>query len=342
MKLAAEHPDTELVCIADVDQESAAALAKEHSCHRCGDYEEMLSKHDVDALFISTPNKFHRATAEAALRSGKHVFCEKPLARTVEEARAIVEAQLRSSASLKVGSNLRFFPNVRKAKELLDQGAIGSPLFLRSWIGHEGWNMANTWFSNPDLSGGGTFLDNGVHVFDLIRWLLGEIHACTGMVNTSLWPIGQVEDNGYGLFETAGGQVAFVHASWTEWAGYMYMEIYGSQGYLHIDCRRNKSVTTIGDRRGSERVFDFSNAPPTSYVAEFSEYVVALKEGRPPAPSGYDGLRAVQMAWGVYEAARSGFKKNLWEETDRAFCTAAASANEAGAMCLGRGASAFS
>jgi len=307
MQTIVDHPHAELICVVDVNDQQARVAADKYGCPYYLNYEEILHREDIDCVIVSVPNKWHKETVVSFLNSKKHVFCEKPLARNPEEAEAMVDAAVQNGVTLKTGSNLRFFPSVLKAKELLDRGAIGELLFLRSWIGHGGW-VQGGWFTQPEIAGGGTFLDNGCHVLDITRWFLGEIKNCIGVIKTSLWPIEPLEDNGFGIFETVDDRIAFIHASWTEWAGYMYMEIYGSEGYIRIDNRGKTCKTILGKREGGEKLFDFSSLPPTSYRAELDDYIRALREGRQPLPSGFDGLRAVQMAWGVYESARTGRK----------------------------------
>lgn len=307
MSAIAAHPGAELVCVADVDPALARRAAEEFGCGYHAHQDELPQRADVDWVVISVPNRWHLPVAVASLDAGKHVFCEKPLARNPDEARAIVAAARANGRILKVGSNLRYFPNVLRAKALLDERAIGEVLFLRCWIGHDGWNVQNgMWFADPEAAGGGTFLDNGCHVLDIARWFVGEVHACVGMVQTALWPIRPLEDNAFGIFETEQGRTIVIQASWTEWNGYMYLEVYGSEGYIRVDSRGRSCLTALGDRKGNEQVFDYSDQPPTSYQAEFADLMRALDEGRMPAPTGYDGLRAVEMAWGVYEAARTG------------------------------------
>ena len=310
MQSIVENPKAELLCVVDVNHLDASNAGKAFGCPRFKDYEEVILRPDVDVVIVSVPNKWHKEMVVSALSAGKHVFCEKPLARNPEEAEEMVETAAQHKVVLKVGSNLRFFPSVLKAAELLEQGAIGELMFLRSWIGHGGWT-AGEWYSNYDVSGGGTFLDNGCHVLDIARWFLGEVKSCIGVVKTNLWPVSPIEDNGFGIFETTDGKTAFIQASWTEWAGYMYMEIYGKEGYLRIDNRGRNSKTTLGNRNGIEEEFDFSTLPKNSYQAEINDYVTVMLKGDHPLPSGYDGMRAVQMAWGVYESARTGRKVEI-------------------------------
>ncbi|MBI2320642.1 MAG: Gfo/Idh/MocA family oxidoreductase [Chloroflexi bacterium] len=311
------HPGAELVCVADVEPDLARQAAEQFGCGYHENQDELPQRDDVDWVVISVPNRWHLPLAVANFDSGKHVFCEKPLARDPAEAREIVAAARANGCVLKVGSNLRYFPNVLRAKALLDERAIGEPLFLRSWIGVNGWNVQpGMWFADPEAAGGGTFLDSGCHVLDIARWFVGEVRACVGMVQTGLWPIQPLEDNGFGIFETVDGKTISIQSSTTEWNGYMYLEVYGSDGYIRVDSRGRTCLTALGDRQGNEQVFDYSDQPPTSYQAEFADLMRALREGRAPAPSGYDGLRAVEMAWGVYESARTGRRVELPARAD--------------------------
>ena len=307
------HPNASLVGVTDENLDLAKEIAGESDCEVIESPLAAATHPDIDCVVVSVPNHLHREIALAGLRSGKHVFCEKPLAGKPEEAADMVRAAKEAGKILKVGSNLRYFPNVLKARQLLDEQAIGEPMFMRSYIGHGGWNLQQpgTWFADEGAVGGGTFLDNGCHVFDIGRWFLGEVVACTGVVKTNLWPIGKLEDNGFGIFETADDKVISVQASWTEWNGYAYIEVYGKEGYIRIDSRGRNCITALGDQYGKEQIFDLSELPPTSFDDEFSDFLTTLAAGGVPTPTGYDGLRAVQMAWGVYESSRTGRKVDL-------------------------------
>jgi len=294
-----------LRCVEDSSGEIAEKVGKQAGCEYCTGWESAVSRPDVDCVVVSVPNKFHRDIVIAALGAGKHVFCEKPLARNPVEARQMVEAAEKSGRFLKIGSNLRYFPSVLKAKELLDANRIGEVLFARGWIGHAGWQIG-TWYSDSEVIGGGTLLDNGCHLLDIYRWFLGEVESCVGFASTTLWPIAPLEDNAMALFRFGGGKTAFLQSSWTEWAGYMYLEVYGTEGLIRIDNRGQDCVATLCTRQGQNSVFDYSKEPPKSYILEFDDYINCIAGGRQPSPSGFDGLRAVQMAHAVYESARRG------------------------------------
>jgi predicted dehydrogenase len=311
MKSITSHPETELICLSDNDAEAAKRFSREVGCDFQADWEAAVSRPDVDCVVVSVPNKLHHPIALRALSLGKHVWCEKPLARNPQEALEIARAAVKAEGFLKVGSNLRYFPNILKAKELLDGAAVGEVHFLRGWVGNAGWPVG-MWFSDADMSGGGTFLDNGCHLMDIVRWFVGEPRACVGHVATLHWEIGPVEDNGMGIFNFDGGRQAFVHASWTEWAEYMYLEVYGSKGYLRVDNRGKTCKTTCGKPDGTQEVFDYSDVPAQSHDLEFKDFARSVRSGVPPRPDGFDGLRAVQMAYAVYESSRSGRRVEVW------------------------------
>ena len=317
IKSIQEHPHARLIGVTDSMPEYAEAVAREYGVVNVTSYELLLEDPSIDVIFVCVPNKFHAELVKAAFVRGKHVFCEKPLARTVAEAEEMVRAAVQAQKTFKTGSNLRYFPNVVRAKALLDEGAIGTPLFMRGWIGHDGWNLSENWFSQVEVSGGGTFLDNGAHIFDLARWFMGEFVECTGMTDLALWKLDSLEDNAVGIFKTTEGRLATVHASWTDWSGYTYMEVYGADGFVRIDSRGRTCATVLGDRNGQTTTFDFSDLPPTSYNDEMVAYLAALRSGRQVVPSGHDGLRAVRMAHGVYESARASRMVSIYEENDQ-------------------------
>lgn len=315
MRTIMEHPDTELISVADNEEEKARETGRKMGCDYYFGYEEAINKPNVGCVIISVPNKFHLPITVLALNQGKHVWCEKPMARNPDEGIKMVEAAMGNKVFLKVGSNLRYFPNVQKTKEWLDKAEIGEILYIRGWIGNSGWALSKPWFSDPEMSGGGTLLDNGCHLFDIYRWFLGEAETCTGQVSRLYHPI-KLEDNGFGIFEFMNGAVAFIQSSWTQWVDYMYMEIYGTEGYIKVDSINPNCKAILGRKDGYQQVYDFSRLPPQSYNVEFDDFMKSLHNGTAPEPSGFDGLRAVQMAHGVYESARLGKKVKIWGERE--------------------------
>lgn len=313
-----KNSNCELNCIVDFDV-SISEFAKKLGCDYYPNYHEALDREDVDAVIASLPNDLHKPITIRSLEKHKHVFCEKPLARTSEEARTMVETSIKNRVYLKTGSNVRFFKNIIKAKELLDAGEIGDVLFSRAWIGHGGWNLKKgSWFTNPNQIGGGTLLDNGCHLIDILRWFNGEIVECLGYCTTQFHPIKGLEDNAMAIVVGETGIPSFIQASWTEWNGYLYIEIYGQEGILQVDNRGDRDRVTLKYKDSSQtEVFDFSEAPKTSFKDEVDHFIESIMTKKQPKPSGYDGMRAVQIIDGIYESAKQGVKIKVFSEEDK-------------------------
>ncbi|MCL4323953.1 MAG: Gfo/Idh/MocA family oxidoreductase, partial [Candidatus Thermoplasmatota archaeon] len=269
------HPTSHLEVVSDTDFSRAEAVAKELGCRAVPDPLAAIDDPAVGAVFISTPNSTHAPLALRALRGGKHVFCEKPLSITVADAREMVREAESRKLSLMVGSNVRFFENVEKAKELVEHGAIGKPLFARGWIGHEGWVLkTEPWSQDPAIIGGGTLMDNGPHILDILRWLFGDVDQVSGQSFQRLHQLPpSIEDNFLATLVGQGGMPILFQASWTEWNGYFFLEAYGTEGRMAIDSRGDAALVTVVGKDKQTQAFDFSKAEKQSFKREAHEFL---------------------------------------------------------------------
>ena len=270
----------------------------------------VVERQDVDIVIVSAT---HDALAEitlAAIASGKHVLVEKPAARCSTELDPVIEAAARAPGLVRVGFNHRYHPALRKAKELSDAGALGGLMYVRGRYGHGGrLGYDKEWRADPRRSGGGELIDQGVHLIDLARWFLGDFIDVQGFAHTYYWDM-PVEDNGFLLLKTAKQQVAFLHASWTEWKNLFSLEIFGHQGKLDI--------TGLGGSYGVERLtyhrmlpqmgppettmWDYPIAD-TSWEVEFAEFVDDIRRGRQPAAGLRDAQAALQVVERIYKGS---------------------------------------
>lgn len=289
----------------DVVEESARKFGERFGCEWGTDWEAAVTRPDVDLVVVSAANNVHASISIRAMDAGKHVICEKPLARNPEECRAMVEAAERNGVKLKTGFNHRYSHQTWKAHELFAEGAIGDIIFVRGRTGHgQGEALSKRWFGNFELSGGGTFLDNGVHLLDLSRWFMGDFVSATGTIHTHLPALGKCEDNGFGIYKTADGRVCQLQSSWTQWKGYLFLEIFGDKGELLINYD-DQTCTLI--RRGAEAtVWQYAGVPDCSWEREIEEIMAAARENREPLANGNDGWQAVKMAYAVYESSETG------------------------------------
>jgi len=303
----------ELCWIADVDRQKAEVLAKQYDSQATTDWQRAVSDDSVDIVIVSTVNNALTQVATEALRTGKHVLCEKPLGRNLDESHAIMQAAQSSGATLKTGFNHRHHPAVATAHQLVQQGRIGTILFLRSRYGHGGRpGYEKEWRADKKLCGGGELLDQGVHIVDLFRWFAGDFNEAFGYTRTYFWDM-QVEDNAFALFSNHDGVVASMHTSWTQWKNIFSFEVFGSEGYLIIEGLGGSYGTEtlrVGRRRpegGSpdEQIFEFPG-PDISWEEEWKEFVAAIEQGRQPLGNGWDGYQANRMIQAVYESAEKG------------------------------------
>jgi predicted dehydrogenase len=318
-----------VVVVADLDAARAQAVGSENGCAWTTDWELAVRRDDVEVVVVSTINKALAPATLAALRQGKHVLCEKPLGRNATEAAAMVDAAVSSGRLLKTGFNHRHHPAIARAHDLCVAGAVGSLMFVRAIYGHGGRpGYEREWRANPELSGGGELLDQGVHILDLCRWFMGDFTEACAWTGTWGWDLGrvgqeqaasvglepgwQLEDNAFVLLRTATGAVAQCHTSWTQWKNRFDFEVYGREGYLAVDGLGGSygpERLRVGKRRlqggaPDEEVIEFP-APDRSWHLEWQEFRQAIREGREPLANGHDGLQVMRLIKALYGSART-------------------------------------
>jgi predicted dehydrogenase len=329
-----------LVAVSDIGpafRHKALHMAETYECDVVHDWRHLVTRRDVDIVVVSTPNSFHKDISIEAMLNGKHVICEKPLATTWDDAAEMLLTAQAQGVKLMTNFNHRLHDHNLRAKEIVDQGLIGRPVFIRGRIGHGRFIVGpspagpgrfqcqETWYMDVKQAGGGTVIDNGVHLLDLARWFMGDefievqgtvtrnLDLCVSQHHGSRAFTRQVEceENGFGLFKTADGRIAALHSSWVQWHGYLYLEIFGTRGSVVIDNDQIQGHV-------SYHVFDHHGAPlrqtvevpgllkpDPSWKRQLQELVAALRENREPSPNGYDGLQVLRMVHALYASAVS-------------------------------------
>jgi len=301
-----------LTVCCDVAADQAKTLAAGFpGCSFTTDWKTAVQRTDVDAVVIATPHDRLAPITLAAVAAGKHVLVEKPGARCAGELDAVAAAMARTGALVRVGFNHRYHRAFRKAREIFESGALGELMFIRGRYGHGGRpGYEHEWRAQPERSGGGELVDQGVHIIDLARWFLGDFSSVEGRAHTYFWNM-PVEDNGFLLLETPSGQVAFLHASWTEWKNLFSFEIAGRNGKLEI--------AGLGGSYGTERLtwyrMSAAMGPPEtlaweypmaddSWEAEFAAFLEDMRLGRQPQPGIADAQAALRIVEQLYRRAR--------------------------------------
>ncbi len=307
--VAAKTGRSPVVIVADPQAFRAKEVAVAVGAAATDNWEEVLGHPDVQAVIVATPHNVLAPITLAALRAGKHVLCEKPMALNSREAEAVVEAARSTGRIVKVGFNHRHHPAIRRAHDFVREGVIGDVLFLRCRYGHGGrQGYEGEWRLDPQVSGGGELLDQGIHAVDLFRWFLGDLRVVGGVTANWVWRA-PVEDNVFALFRSPRGQVASLHASWTQWRNLFSLEIFGDRGALVVEGLGRSYGTeslTVYRRQASgppaEERIEFSG-PDGSWEHEWDEFLAAIESGSPPPANAEDGLAALKLVEAVYECA---------------------------------------
>lgn len=317
--------DVELVACSDIDGDRASDFASEFEIPESyDDYRKMLDAHDLDIVSVCTPNYAHRDAAVAALESGANVICEKPIAVIVEDAEAIVAAADRAGTYLMVGQHMRFSQYAQTARRWIDGNRVGDVYYANaSWLrraGIPGWGE----FHIKEKSGGGPMIDIGVHVLDLVLWLMGSpkpisVSAITARafgnrddVIGSKWEHQwdrsefDVEDFAAGVVRMDNGGMLQFEVSWAAhtkhemWGG----RVLGRNGGVTIEGEDVTLYTQLDDT-----LVDVTPDHPKAkepHFAEVEHFVECVKSGKEPLVKPEESLNVTKIIETAYKSAEAG------------------------------------
>lgn len=287
----------EIAAATDVDLERAVKVAGK--AHAYTDVNQMLSSEKLDGVSVCTPPKFHKDVVCTALNAGVHVLCEKPLAMNAKEGREMVECAQKAGKLLITAFCHRFHEPVVKARQMIQTGKIGKVVAFRNRFGGRA-DMTQVWFSNPDISGGGTIPDTSVHSIDLFRYLVGDPVKVAGYIETTDRRY-KVEDASTIMLQTTDGAMGTIEASWSTPGSANVIEIYGTDGAIVIDYTLpHLKVMEAGKNEWQE----IPNENPDRFRDQAKHFVDCVTNGSKPIVDGTDGLRAMEIIDAVYAFAR--------------------------------------
>ncbi len=313
--------DCELVAIADVDLDRAKAAAPTRDVAIFSDYHQLLASAAVDAVAVCTPPQFHEEMVVNALEAGKHVLCEKPLSNCVDASRNMVEVSRKTGKTLSNGFNFRYIPSIRFLKQTLDSGLIGELDHVRGFAGHVGLSEFKApWEYDKQVVGGGALMDIGIHMIDIVRYILGEVTDVYGIATGNIWKLNGSEDNGFVLLQSPQGKTGTLHASWAEWKGYRFqVEAYGTQGMVQASYGPMTNAVLYMDETGGQRRRKSNSYPMValqeklrgwqwsierSFRQELTDFVKLTGGYNGTIADGFAGFRAVEIANAVYTSTR--------------------------------------
>ncbi|MDD2431793.1 MAG: Gfo/Idh/MocA family oxidoreductase [Firmicutes bacterium] len=293
--------EAEVVVVVDIDLDKAKTRQKEFNISESEtDYNLVIEREDIDVIDICLPTNLHMDAALKAARSGKHIFCEKPMARTLDEARLMQETAERHNVKLHIGFVRRFCNSWLKMKELVQSGILGEKVVWRSATCHQG--APTPWYYQK-AEGAGPFLDGAVHNYDFANFMFGRIKS----VNSGLFTLGSkgdAFDTGSVSLEYENGAILHMNWSWAlpntayggsleDYFGANGALLYGCHGDFSYDNKTEGVITFIG--KDNERKF-FVYPENDMFVDEIRAFYESCVFDKPVLASAKDGIEALKVA----------------------------------------------
>lgn len=298
-------PGVELVGIADDDAARGRAFAEQHGT-RFFDANQALLDADLDGVIICSANLHHRPLVELAARHTRNILCEKPIATTLDDARAMIDACANAGARLQIAFPVRFAPPVMQLRALIQDSSLGQVYGIKA-TNHG--QMPGGWFVDRALAGGGAVIDHTVHVIDLLRWFFGaevsEVYAEIG--ERLLHEDVAIDDVGMLSFALSNGAYGTLDTSWSRPAAFptwgdVTIELVAEHGCVQLDAFKQQLAVYSNQATRAEWVGWGSNMD----MGLIRDFVGMIVEGREPSITGQDGLKALEVALAAYQSSRSG------------------------------------
>ena len=319
-KAIAAMEGAELIGAADVSAESAQRFADTHGVRAYGSVEEMLSDKEVDAVCVCTPSGFHAEGAIAAIRAGKHVMIEKPLAITNEDCDRLIRAADEVGVTAGVITQYRFSPAIQRLKELLDGGKLGkiiSAELVMKYNRTQAYYDSSSWRGTWQLDGG-SLMNQGIHGVDAMLYVMGAAKSVFGYTGTLTHEM-EAEDTACAAVAFQNGAFGSVHSTTSIYRGYpRNLVISGTKGTVSvkddridfIDAENVENVevapTFVGTGYANAADIDISG-----HIFQLSDFAQAIRDGREPVITLREAKKDVTFINAVYESARTGNRIDL-------------------------------
>jgi len=305
------NPETELAAISDASEERLAQARERYKdvegVSYYADYREILARDDIDAVVVTAPDQWHCKMAISALKAGKHVLCEKPMALSIDECSQMVRAAQSSDRKFMVGQVCRYAPGFVMAHKLVKEGKIGDLFFVESEYAHDYSKIPGYggWRLDPRRHG---FLGGGCHAVDLLRWIAGDPYEVTAYANRKMltdWP---TDDCTISIWKFPNNVIGKVFVSTGCKRGYTMRSVfYGSKGTIICDnTSPDLKLFSTDNEKFTEAVsipVDIANHNMTAEIAEFAECI--LKD-LPVRTTVLEGAKTVTAALSAVESSKTG------------------------------------
>jgi len=295
-----------VVAVCDAIEEKAKAAMKNVGAEiHYIDYSKLLERSDIEAVDICLPHDLHSPVAVAATEHGKHVLCEKPMARSLEEADAMIAAAERNGVKLQIGENFRFIPEVVKARQLIRDGSIGEVFLAKTdCVGFPTDLAPSVWKLDASRVGGGVVIDSGIHFVDIMRWIVGEVSSVTAQLNRRVRKEISGEDTGCLIFKHTNEAISMLTLTWAAkrpFGEYLF-KVYGSHGTI---VSGEGGVQVLRDDKPNE-VSKIDIEPKDSFRAEIEHFADCITHDTQPLMNGKEARRDLELVIAAYRSAKTG------------------------------------
>jgi UDP-N-acetyl-2-amino-2-deoxyglucuronate dehydrogenase len=327
-----ELPNARLVAVADIVPESAEQRGGEFGVDFTTDVDELLARPDVDVVSICVPSGLHAEIGVRAAAAGKHVVVEKPIDITLEAADRLIAACHDHGVVLTVISQHRFGPAVQRLRGLIDGGRLGRLVLgdaIIKWYRSQEYYDSGDWRGTWSLDGGGCLMNQGVHYTDLLQWMMGPVERVFARTATAVHERIEVEDVAAAVLQFASGAVGVLQASTAVYPGLPErLEVTGTGGTVVIEAGRMRACE-LKDEKGETSAYGAklrTDQPPADenggatdpaaishagHRTQIADLLEAIETGRPPAITGEEARKPLEVVLAVYRSAREGREVSL-------------------------------
>jgi predicted dehydrogenase len=313
-------PGARLVAVADIVEEKAINFARKYNCDWYTDYKEMLDRPDIDIVNICTPSGLHSEMAIEAMKRGKNVITEKPMAITLEQADAMIESSKKYNRKLACIFQRRTQPVFKRIKEVVSEGAIGKLLlgdaymkYFRSQAYYDSGDWRGTWA----LDGGGALMNQGIHCIDLVQWIMGDVGAVFAYTRTLARKI-EVEDTAVAVLEYKNGAIGVIEGTTSVVPGFDHrLEFHGVDGSILVEGERITRWEVPGIQLETESNVNVGSTASNPQAIEFighqlliQDMIEAIINNREPLIPGEEGKKALKVILAIYKSSKE--KKEVY------------------------------
>ena len=306
---ASQLGNAEVIGVYDTNQAFAQSFADERGLCVYATMEELLAS-EADVVGICTPSGLHAPLTIQCLRAGKHVVVEKPIALTEEDCKAILEVERETDRLCAPISQLRYYDDIRRAKEIMDQGLLGKPILCDLYMKYyrKPSYYANSWRGTKAMDGGGALMNQGIHGIDTMRYLIGNPKQIHATVRTQVHDI-EVEDTAVASVQFANGAIGVIEGTTSVLSGYpRKIEIHCEKGNMIIEENTIVALDLPGFEKAEhghqvDSASDPMRIPSEGHRRQYANILAAIEGKEPLYYTARDAVESVRTVLAIYRSS---------------------------------------